>query len=128
MKRARSGSVPAVVTVPSLHGCQAGSGFVQRCHRLSPGPGIVVVHLLRVEIHAAARRHGVRDEDIEHAFTHSVTWTELGEDPSRYLFVGPARTGNLLELVVVDVGGEELVIHAMSLRRSTAEELFGGER
>ena len=74
-----------------------------------------------------ARRHGVSDEDIEYALTHSVTWTELGEDPSRYLLVGPARTGNLLELVVVDVGGEELVIHAMPLRRSTAEELFGDE-
>ena len=80
-----------------------------------------------MEIHKSARRHGVADEDIEHAVAHSVVWVELGEDPSRYLLVGPDRAGNLLELVVVDVGGEELVIHAMPLRRSTAEELFGDE-
>ena len=91
-------------------------------------PVIVVVRLFCVEIHGAARRHGIGDDDIDHALTHSVTWTELGEDPPRYLLVGPDRAGNLLELVVVDVGGEELVIHAMPLRRSTAEELFGDER
>ncbi len=68
------------------------------------------------------------DEDIEHAFVHSVTWAQLGEDPPRYVLAGPDRAGNLLELVVLDVGGEELVIHAMSLRRSTAQELFGDER
>ena len=93
-----------------------------------PRPGIVVVHLSCVEIHGSARRHGVRDEDLDHALAHSVTRTELGEDPSRYLLVGPDGTGNLLELVVADVVGEELVIHAMPLRRSTAEELFGDER
>lgn len=89
---------------------------------------IVVVHLLRVEIHGSARRHGVPEEDIQHALAHSITWTELGEDPPRYLLVGPDRAGNLLELVVLDVGGDELVIHAMPLRPSTAQELFGDER
>ena len=49
-------------------------------------------------------------------------------DTPRYLLVGPDRAGNVLELVIVDVGGEELVIHAMPLRHSTAEELFGDER
>ncbi len=78
-----------------------------------------------MEIHVSALRHGVSDEDIEHAVAHSVTWTELGEDPPRYLLVGPDRAGNLLELVVLDAGGKELVIHAMPLRRSTAQELFG---
>ncbi|MDA8044082.1 MAG: hypothetical protein M0Z30_02415 [Actinomycetota bacterium] len=38
------------------------------------------------------------------------------------------RAGNLLELVVLHVGGKEMVIHAMIIRRSTAEELFGEER
>ena len=49
----------------------------------------------------------------------SVTWVELGDDPRRYLLAGPDRTGNLLELVVLDLGEEELVIPAMGLRRST---------
>jgi hypothetical protein len=88
---------------------------------------IVVVHLFRVEIHESARHHGVADEDIEHALVHSVTWTELGDDPPRYLLAGPDRAGNLLELVVLHVGGDEQVIHAMPLRRSTAQGLFGDE-
>jgi hypothetical protein len=70
----------------------------------------------------------VPDEDIEHAAVHSLTWSELGEDPPRYLLAGPDRAGNLLELVVLEVGGEELVIHAMALRSSTARELFGDDR
>lgn len=80
-----------------------------------------------MEIHKAARRHGVPDEDIEHAVVHAVTWAELGDDPPRYLLAGPDRAGSLLELVVLDLGGDELVIHAMPLRRSTAQELFGDE-
>jgi len=80
-----------------------------------------------VEIHESARRHGVADEDIEHALAHAVAWVELGDDPPRYLLAGPDGAGNLLELVVLVLGGDELVIHAMGLRRSTAQELFGDE-
>ncbi len=85
-----------------------------------------VLHLFRVEIHQSARRHGVLDEDIEHAYEYAVEWVELGDDPPRYLVVGPARAGNLLELVVMEADGGELMIHAMALRRSTEHELFGG--
>lgn len=80
-----------------------------------------------MEIHGSDRHHGVADEDIEHALAHSLTWTELDDDPPRYLLAGPDRAGNLLELVVLDAGGDELVIHAMPLRSSTAQELFGDE-
>ena len=80
-----------------------------------------------MEIHESARHHGVADEDIEHALAHSVTWVELGDEPSRYLLAGPDRAGNLLELVVLVLGGDELVIHAMGLRRTSAQELFGDE-
>ena len=54
-----------------------------------------------MEIHRAARRHRLTDEDIEHAVTNATTWAELGEDPRRYLVVGPDRSGNLLELMVL---------------------------
>ena len=60
------------------------------------------------------------DEDLERAVAHSVTWAELGDDPRRYLLTGADRAGNLLELVVLDLGGDGLVTHAMGLRRSTA--------
>lgn len=78
-----------------------------------------------VEIHRAARRHGVQDEDLAHAYAHAIAWAELGTDPVRYLVAGPDRSGKLLELVVLDTGSRALVIHAMGLRLSTREALFG---
>jgi hypothetical protein len=57
----------------------------------------------------------------------SVTWAELGDDPPRYLLAGPDRASNLLELVALVLGGDELVIHAMGLRRMTAQELVRDE-
>ena len=80
-----------------------------------------------MDIHRSARRHHVADEDIAHAYQHAVTWVELGDDPPRYLVAGPDRSGNLLELVVIEVRETAMVIHAMTLRRSTERELFGGE-
>jgi hypothetical protein len=80
--------------------------------------------LIACEVHRSARRHRVADEDIEHA----TVWVELGDDPLRYLLVGPDRSGHVLELVVIHTAElVELVIHAMALRRSTERELFGRE-
>lgn len=80
-----------------------------------------------VEIHRAARRHGVPDEDIVHAFEHVVAWIELDDDPPRHPAAGPDRAGNLVELVILDATNAVLVIHAMPLRRTTRDELFGTE-
>jgi hypothetical protein len=47
-----------------------------------------------------------------HAIDH-----DLGEDPDRWLVIGPDRSTNLLELVVLATAeGDELIIHAMPLR------------
>ena len=81
-----------------------------------------------MEIHRSARRHGVADDDITHAYDHAITWVELDDDPPRYLLAGPDRSGSLLEVVVLHTSDTELVIHAMALRRSTERELFGDER
>ena len=52
-----------------------------------------------------------------HAIENSLTAEDLGEDPDRWLVIGPNRAGNLLEVVVlVTADGVEMVIHAMSLR------------
>jgi len=84
---------------------------------------------LGVEIHSSARRHGIGDDDIAHALEHAVAWIELGDDPVRFLVAGPDSAGNLLELVLLSLPRQRvLVIHAMKLRRSTADELFGGSR
>jgi hypothetical protein len=84
--------------------------------------------LNRVEILPSAHKHGVGDDDITHAFENSIAWAEIDDDPFRYVFVGPDRATNLIELVIVVAEDVELLIHAMPLRRSTEEELFGGAR
>ena len=82
---------------------------------------------MRVAIHSSARRHGVADEDVLHACEHAITWLEPSDDPRRYLLAGPDSASNLLELFVLGLDDVVLVIHAMSLRRSTAAQLFGPE-
>lgn len=55
--------------------------------------------------------------------------TKLGKVPCglRHLMTGADRAGNLLELLVIEIEKDVLVIHAMTLRRSTQREIFGGE-
>jgi hypothetical protein len=70
-----------------------------------------------VEIHESARRHGVSDADMFHAVANSLAVEDLGEDPDRWLVIGPDRATNLIETVVlVTQEGTEMIIHAMPLR------------
>lgn len=52
-----------------------------------------------------------------HAIEHSLAVDDLGEDPDRWLVLGPDTAGNLLEIVVL-IGdeGDEIIIHAMPMR------------
>jgi hypothetical protein len=54
-----------------------------------------------VEIHDSARKHGVADQDIVHAIDQALALEDTGEDPDRWLLVGPDTAGNLLEVVVM---------------------------
>jgi len=70
-----------------------------------------------VEVRGSARRHGVDEEDMVHAVEHVVAVEDVGEDPDRWLVIGPDRAANLLELVVlVTDDGSQLIIHAMPMR------------
>lgn len=70
-----------------------------------------------MEVHDSARRHGVADADIRHAIDHALAIEDAGEDPDRWLVIGPDRAANLLEVVVlVSADGTQLVIHAMAMR------------
>jgi hypothetical protein len=70
-----------------------------------------------VEIHRSARKHGVADEDILHAIDHALAIEDIGEDPDRWLVLGPDRAINMLEVVVlVTSEGTQLAIHAMPMR------------
>jgi len=68
-----------------------------------------------VEVLRSALRHGVRDEDIQHALRSALLVEEVDEDPTRYLVLGPDRAGNLLELVVLDRPQGPAVMHAMPM-------------
>jgi len=70
-----------------------------------------------VEIHPSARNHGVADEDIRQATDHALAIEDAGEDPDRWLAIGPDRAGNFLEVVIlVTSEGAQLAIHAMRMR------------
>jgi hypothetical protein len=70
----------------------------------------------RVEIHESARRHGVADQDILHAIEHALATEDAGEDPDRWLIIGPDTAGNLLEVVVmITAEGNQVAIHAVPM-------------
>jgi hypothetical protein len=80
-------------------------------------PRTFVVQYSGVEIHRSARRHSIADADMLHAIDCSLAVEDVGEDPDRWLVIGPDTAGNLLELVVlVTSEGDEIIIHAMPLR------------
>jgi hypothetical protein len=78
-----------------------------------------------VEIHPSARKHGIADEDIDHATRNAMTIEDLDDDLRLYL--GPGRSADLLEIVtVVREAAPELVIHAMKMR-SKYQRLLPGD-
>jgi hypothetical protein len=81
-----------------------------------------------VEIQPSARRHGVDPLDIKHAIEHALAADEIGDDPRRFLVLGPERAGNLLEIVVVDRSVGPTVIHAMAMRPQYIRLLPKGSR
>lgn len=82
-----------------------------------------------MEIHRAARKHGIADEDVVHAVEHALAGYALEErddEPRRTLLLGPDRAGNLLEVVVLELDdGSRLAIHAMGIRPSYIDLLPG---
>jgi hypothetical protein len=80
-----------------------------------------------VEIHRAARKHGITDDDIRHAVEHALVGyaLERGDgEPRRTLLLGPDRAGNLLEIVVLELDdGSRIAIHAMRMRPSYTDLL-----
>jgi hypothetical protein len=92
-------------------------------HTLTPASAVATFRITigRVELHRAARKHGVADEDAVHAAGRFLVAYPLDDEdqdvPRRELRLGPDRAGNLLETVVLLLDdGDELVIHAMRMR------------
>ena len=68
-----------------------------------------------MQIADSAYRHGVVEEDMRWAVMYAVLSTDQ-EDPERVLLVGPSRSGEWLEVVVLDPDGDPAIIHAMKAR------------
>ena len=62
----------------------------------------------------SARKHGVSDEDILHAYRNPIRVFEV-ED--LVMLIGAAVDGNLLEIGVAVAEGVEFVVHAMPARQ-----------
>ncbi len=70
-----------------------------------------------MEIGDSARKHGISDDAILHAWENAIKLAEFEYDGEERLFViGPDPSGNLLELVAVPAAEPTLIIHADRLR------------
>ncbi len=68
-----------------------------------------------MDIHWSARKHGVADEDIQHAVANALAIDDQDDDTR--LDIGPARSTELLEVVtIIRDDATELAIHAMTMR------------
>lgn len=62
---------------------------------------------------ASARKHGIHDDDILHAYHYPSRVLELDD---LVMLIGPGRTGQLLEIGVSRADGIDFIIHAMPAR------------
>lgn len=62
----------------------------------------------------SARKHGVGDVTILHAFNNPVRAEDLEE--GMVMIVGPDHAGNLFEIGVVVANEGPVIVHAMSAR------------
>ena len=70
-----------------------------------------------MRISDSARKHGVDDEDIVHAWENAIRYVEYDYDgDERLLVIGADRHGRMLELVAVPADEPTRIIHADRLR------------
>lgn len=63
----------------------------------------------------SARKHGIADDDVLHAFHHPVSYEDLDEGFT--MIIGPSRSAQLLEVGVIDTDHGPVIVHAMNARR-----------
>lgn len=67
----------------------------------------------------SATRHGIGEEDALHAWAFAATAYYVSN--SMVMYIGPARSGVLLEVGVVDWHGDIAIVHAMRARKKFLE-------
>jgi len=65
-------------------------------------------------IAVSARKHGLSDEDIGHAYRNPIRIFDL--DDGLIMIIGPTRVGAMLEIGIVDGDTDAVVVHAMQAR------------
>jgi hypothetical protein len=61
----------------------------------------------------SARKHGLSDDDLLHAFRNPIRVFEVDD---LTMLIGPDRAARLLEIGVVSAEGIEFIVHAMPAR------------
>ncbi len=70
-----------------------------------------------MEVADSARKHGISDTSILHAWENAIKLVEFEYDgEERLLVIGPDSSGHLLELVAVPMTEPIRIIHANRLR------------
>lgn len=62
----------------------------------------------------SAARHGVAEDDALHAWAFAVDIYDIGD--GLVMYIGPARSGALIEVGAVDWYGTVAIVHAMPAR------------
>jgi hypothetical protein len=61
----------------------------------------------------SARKHGISDDDMLHAFRHPIRVFDLDD---LTMIIGPDTSARLLEIGVAEAEGIEFIVHAMTAR------------
>lgn len=61
----------------------------------------------------SARRHGIIDDDMLHAYRHPI---RVFDRDDLTMLIGADTAGRLLEIGVADAEGAEFIVHAMAAR------------
>ena len=68
-----------------------------------------------MDIEASARKHGVDDGDMLHAYRHH--WRAFATDDHEVMmFIGPSQNGSPLEIAIISDQDGSAIIHAMAAR------------
>lgn len=71
-----------------------------------------------------ALKHGVKEEDILHAFRNPVHLQDA-DDEGFSVWIGPSYSGELLEVGMIDSDEGPVIIHAMKARPKYLRFLHG---
>jgi hypothetical protein len=63
---------------------------------------------------SSARKHGISDQDMLHAYANPIRIYEVGE--GLVMFIGSDRSARMLEVGVVDGDLAPVIVHAMKAR------------